>query len=100
MLRPNCCTATCRRDGSGWVIQVASLRASARAERLSQVETVARRLVASRLYDEASSCRVMVELQVHHGLDELTSAAAATRPEVDRVSVEAVTLRRCPAPGR
>jgi len=95
VLRPICHTATCRRDGSGWVIQVASLGASARAERLSQVEAVARRLVASRLHDKTSSCRVMVELQVHHGLDELLSAAAATRSEVDRVSVEAVTLRRC-----
>lgn len=75
-------------------MQVAKLGASARADRLSEVEGVARRLVAARL-DEASTCRVVVELQVHQGLGELLAAAAAARSEVNRVSVEAVTLRCC-----
>jgi hypothetical protein len=61
---------------------------------LSQVEGVARDLVARFGGAEAASARVVTDLRVPEGLVQLLSAAAATREDRDRVSVEAVRLRR------
>jgi anti-sigma regulatory factor (Ser/Thr protein kinase) len=62
--------------------------------RLSQVETAARDLVARFGGDNATSARVVVDLQVQDDLMHLLNAAASARTDRDRVSVEAVTLRR------
>ncbi len=86
-------TATCWREGCSWVVHVPELDRTARAARLSQVEGVARDLVA-RVGGEATSARVVIDLRVPEGLIGLLAAAAAAREDRDRVSVEAVTLRR------
>ena len=89
----NTYTATCWREGSAWVVHVSELDRTARAARLSQVEGVARDLVA-RVGGEATSARVVIDLRVPEGLIELLAAAAGARVDRYRVSVEAVTLRR------
>ena len=89
------CTAVCWREGSSWVVSVPELGRSAPAARLSQVERVARDLVTSADDEHPDSPRVVVDLRVRHSVTELMSAAAALRAQPDRVSVEAVTLRRC-----
>ena len=86
-------TARCWREGSSWVVHVPEVDRTARAARLSQVEGVARDLVA-RVGGEATSARVVIDLRVPEGLIGLLAAAAAARQDRDRVSVEAVTLRR------
>ncbi len=95
MIPPSTYTATCWRDGPAWVVQIPELGRSARAARLSQVEGVARSLVATFAEEQdAAACRVVVDLVVRHSVTELLAAAAAARADSDRVSVEAVTLRR------
>lgn len=95
MLPPRTCTAQCWPEGSTWVVHVPELGRSARASRLSQVEGVARDLLTrSACPEDTASCRVVVDLRVRHSVNELITAAAAAREEPDRVSVEAVTLRR------
>lgn len=86
-------TAICWRDGESWVVQVPELGRSASTPQLSLVEDVARELVTASDEDAASS-RVVVDLRVRHSVTELITAAAALRSQADRVSVEAVTLRR------
>lgn len=87
-------TATSWRDGSSWVVELPELDRSARAARLSQVEAVARELVASATRDDPRAARVVVDLRVPTSVRELLQAAAAAREDADHVSVEAVTLRR------
>ena len=77
-----------------WVVQVPELDRTARVARLSQVDGVARDLVARSGGVEAVSARVVIDLRVPEGLVQLLSAAAAAREDRDRVSVEAVTLHR------
>jgi anti-sigma regulatory factor (Ser/Thr protein kinase) len=89
------CTAVCWREGSSWVVHVPELDRSAPASRLSQVEGIARDLLRVHGSDDPASRRVVVELQVHERTSELIAAAADLRDDPDRVSVEAVTLRRC-----
>jgi hypothetical protein len=88
------CTAVCWREGSSWVVHVPELDRSATASRLSQVEGVARDLLHVYSSDDAASRRVVVDLRVHERTTELIAAAADLRDDPDRVSVEAVTLRR------
>jgi hypothetical protein len=90
----NTYTATCWRENSSWVVHVPELNRSARAGRLSQVEGVARDLVARFGGEGAASARVVVDLRAPEGLVQLLAAAEAVREGRDRVSVEAVTLRR------
>ena len=93
MSPPSTWTATCWRDGTSWHVEVPELQLSANAWRLSDVGEVARRLVVDACGD-GTACRVVVDPVVRHTLSELVEAAAAVRAEPDRVSVEAVTLRR------
>lgn len=88
------CTAVCWREGSAWVVHVPELDRSATAARLSQVEGVARDLLHVYSSDDPSSRRIVVDLRVHERTTELIAAAADLRDDPDRVSVEAVTLRR------
>ncbi len=94
MTPPGTYTATCWRDGPSWTVHVPALGRTARARDLTEVEEVARGLVAA-VDRGAGPCRVAVELVVRNGPGELLAAAAAARTDRDRVSVEAVTLRRC-----
>jgi anti-sigma regulatory factor (Ser/Thr protein kinase) len=87
-------TARCWRDGDAWLVHVVELDEKVRVPRLSQVETAARDLVARFGGDNATSARVVVDLQVQDDLMHLLNAAASARADRDRVSVEAVTLRR------
>lgn len=89
------CTAVCWREGGSWVVHLAELDRSATASRLSQVEGVARHLLRVHGSDDPESRRVVVDLRVHERTTELIAAAADLRADADRVSVEAVTLRRC-----
>jgi len=91
---PSTYTARCWRDGDAWLVHVVELDEKVRVPRLSQVETAARDLVARFGGDNATSARVVVDLQVHDDLMHLLNAAASARADPDRVSVEAVTLRR------
>ena len=86
-------SATCWREGPAWVVHIPEIDATLRTARLSQVEAVARELVA-RVGGDTIPARVVVNLQVPDNLLELLAATAAAREERDRVSVEAVTLRR------
>ena len=95
MLPPRTCTAQCWPEGSTWVVHVPELGRSAQASRLSQVEGVARDLLTRSGGDDPSTVRVVVDLRVRHSVNELITAAAALREQPDRVSVGAVTLRRC-----
>ena len=88
------CTAVCWREGSSWVVHVPELDRSATASRLSQVEGIARDLLHVYSSDDVASRRVVVDLRVHERTTELIAAAADLRDDPDRVSVEAVTLRR------
>ena len=88
------CTALCWREGSSWVVHVPELDRSATAARLSQVEGVARDLLHVYSSDDPAKRRVVVDLRVHERTTELIAAAADLRDDPDRVSVEAVTLRR------
>ena len=88
------CTAVCWREGTSWVVHVPELERSATASRLSQVEGVARDLLHASGSDDPASRRVVVDLRVHERTSELIAAAADLRDDPDRVSVEAVTLRR------
>ena len=88
-------TAVCWREGSSWVVDVPEVGRTATAARLSQVEGVARGLLSLYSSDDPSSYRVVVELRVNSNTTELITAAADLRAQPDRVSVEAVTLRRC-----
>lgn len=88
------CTAVCWREGSSWVVHVPELDRSAPAARLSQVEGVARDLLRVHGSEDPTSRRVVVELRVQARTSELVAAAADLRDDPDRVSVEAVTLRR------
>ena len=90
----NTYTATCWREGSSWVVHIPEIDRTTRTARLSQVEGVARDLVSRLGHGEAATSRVVVNLLVHDGLMDLLDAAAAARQDRDRVSVEAVTLRR------
>lgn len=94
MLHARTCTAVCWRDGGSWVVHLPELGRTAQASRLSQVEGVARSLVAVFTSDDPATYRVVVDLRVQHGVTELVEAAAALREQRDRVSVEAVTMRR------
>src|SRR5919107_2659398 len=94
MTSPSTYTARCWRDGDAWLVHVVELDAKVRAARLSQVETAARDVVARFGGDNATSARIVVDLQVQDDLMHLLNAAASARAERDRVSVEAVTLRR------
>ena len=94
MLPARTCTAICWREGSGWAVHVPELGRSGVAAELSQVADVARALVTLSTSDDSSAYRVVVDLRVRHSLNELVTAAAALREQPDRVSVEAVTLRR------
>ena len=95
MLPVRPCTAVCWREGSSWVVHVPELDRSATAARLSQVEGIARDLLHVYSSDDPASRPVVVDLQVHERTTELIAAAADLRDDPDRVSVEAVTLRRC-----
>ena len=88
-------TAVCWREGSSWVVHVPELGRTATAARLSQVEGVARDLLRLYSSDDPASYRVVVDLKVNTSTTELITAAADLRAQPDRVSVEAVTLRRC-----
>ena len=88
------CTAVCWREGSSWVVHVPELDRSATAARLSQVEGVARDLLHVHSRDGSPARRIVVDLRVHERTTELIAAAADLRDASDRVSVEAVTLRR------
>jgi len=94
MTNANGYTARCWREGETWVVHVVELDETARTSRLSQVEAVAHDLVARFGGRGATSARVVIDLQVHDDLMQLLNAAAAARQDRDRVSVEAVTLRR------
>lgn len=94
MLPVRPCTAVVRREGSSWLVHVPELDRSATASRLSQVEGVARELLQVFGDDDPSSRRIVVDLRVHERTSELITAAADLRDDPDRVSVEAVTLRR------
>ncbi len=94
MTPTNTYTATCWREGSSWVVHIPELDRTSRTGRLSQVEGVARDMVTRVGGEHAGSARVVVNLDVHDGLMNLLDAAAAAREDRDRVSVEAVTLRR------
>jgi anti-sigma regulatory factor (Ser/Thr protein kinase) len=85
---------SCRRDGSEWALEVIALGLTARVADLSEVEPVARDLVASYTDEDPASCRVVVDIVVRHTVTELLAAAAAARANPDDLSVEAVTLRR------
>jgi anti-sigma regulatory factor (Ser/Thr protein kinase) len=76
------------------VVHVVELDEKVRTERLSQVEAVARDVVARFGGDNATSARVVIDLQVQDDLMHLLNAAASVRQDRDRLSVEAVTLRR------
>lgn len=76
------------------MVHVPELGRSATAARLTQVEAVARGLVTVFTEDDPETYRVVVDLRVRHSVNELVTAAAALREQPDRVSVEAVTLRR------
>ena len=89
------CTAVCWREGSSWVVHVPELDRSATAARLSQVEGIARDLLHVHSTEDAASRRVVVDLRVQERTSELIAAAKDLRDDPDRVSVEAVTLRRC-----
>ncbi len=95
MLPVRRCTAVCWREGSSWVVHVPELDRRARASSLSQVEGVARDLLQASGSDDPSSRRIVVDLRVSERATELIAAAADLRGDPDRVSVEAVTLRRC-----
>jgi anti-sigma regulatory factor (Ser/Thr protein kinase) len=94
MPSPTTYTARCWRAEDAWVVHVVELDERAHAARLSQVEAVARDLVARFGGDHATSARVVVDLQVQDDLMQLLNAAASVRADRDRLSVEAVTLRR------
>jgi anti-sigma regulatory factor (Ser/Thr protein kinase) len=94
MTSPSTYTARCWRDGDAWLVHVVELDEKVRVARLSQVETAARDVVARFGGDHATSARVVVDLQVQDDLMHLLNAAASARADRDRVSVEAVTLRR------
>jgi len=94
MTPANSYTARCWRDGDAWAVRVVELDETARTPRLSQVEALAHDLVARFGGPGATSARVVIDLQVHDDLMQLLNAAAAARQDRDRVSVEAVTLRR------
>jgi len=97
MTLSNSYTARCWRESDAWVVHVVELDETARTARLSQVEAVAHDLVARFGGPKATSARVVIDLQVHDDLMNLLNAAAAARQDRDRVSVEAVTMRRCVA---
>ena len=94
MSEPTTYTATSWRDGSSWLVQISELDRTARVARLSQVEAVARELVATATRGDEATARVVVEMRVSSSVSELLQAAAAVRNDADRVSVETVTLRR------
>ncbi len=94
MLPVRPCTAVCWREGGSWVVHVPELDRSATAARLSQVEGVARALLHVHSRDGSAARRIVVDLRVHERTTELIAAAADLRDDPDRVSVEAVTLRR------
>jgi len=94
MTPANTYTATCEREGTSWVVYIPELGKTMRTARLSQVEGAARELVARFGGADATPARVVINLAVHHDLMELLDDAAAARAVRDRVSVEAVTLRR------
>src|SRR3954454_12235598 len=90
----NSYTASCWRESDAWVVHVVELDETARTPRLSQVEALAHDVVARFGGPGATAARVVIDLQVHDDLMQLLNAAAAARQDRDRVSVEAVTLRR------
>ena len=94
MLPVRPCTAVCWREGSSWVVHVPELDRSATAARLSQVEGLARTMLHVYSSDDPATRRIVVDLRVHEHTTELIAAAADLRDDPDRVSVEAVTLRR------
>ena len=87
-------TATCRREGQWWVVHVPELDRSSQAGRLSQVEGVARSLVATYTQEDPTTAEVTVDLRVPDGLVEVLAAAASAREDADHVSLDAVALRR------
>ena len=87
-------TATCRREGPWWVVHVPELDRTSQAGRLSQVEGVARNLVATYTEDDPATAQVTVDLRVPEGLVEVLAAAASAREDGDQISLDAVALRR------
>src|SRR3954470_22323951 len=87
-------TARCWREGSAWVVDVPELDETVRAARLSQVEAVARDLVARCGGEGATAAEVLIDLRVHEELRQLLDAASLARQEGDPASAEAVTLHR------
>ncbi|HYO40251.1 MAG TPA: sensor histidine kinase [Nocardioidaceae bacterium] len=91
-------TVLCRHDGARWVVELPRLGVTARVERLSDVEAVAREQVAATTGEDPAACRVVVEL-ARPTFAELAAVCAAAREDPDQVTVEAVTLRRGLAQG-
>lgn len=87
-------TATCRREGQWWVVHVPEIDRTSQAGRLSQVEEVARSLVATYTQDDPATAQVTVDLRVPDGLVEVLAAAASAREDGDQISLDALALRR------
>src|SRR5215213_3782654 len=82
MTSPSTYTARCWRDGDAWLVHVVELDEKVHVARLSQVETAARDLVARFGGENATSARVIVDLQVQDDLMHLLNAAAGDRKSV------------------
>lgn len=94
MTPTNTYLATCWREGAAWVVHIPEIDRVTSTARLSQVEGAAHDMVTQSGAADAATARVIVDLLVDDDLAQLLDAATAVRGERDRVSVEAVTLRR------
>jgi anti-sigma regulatory factor (Ser/Thr protein kinase) len=94
MTPANTYTARCWREGSSWVVDVPELDETVRAARLSQVEAVARDLVARCGGDGATAAEVLIDLRVHDELRQLLDAASSARQDGGSASAEAEALHR------
>jgi hypothetical protein len=76
------------------VVHVPELDRTSQAGRLSQVEGVARSLVATYTEDDPVTAEVKVDLRVPDSLVEVLAAAASSREDGDHISLDAIALRR------
>lgn len=94
MAGPKTYTATCWRDGDRWSVRVPEIDRTARADRMSAIDATARRLIRDAGGPDAASAMVEIDLRVPSGVMEILDAASSAREDADRMTVEAITLRR------
>jgi anti-sigma regulatory factor (Ser/Thr protein kinase) len=94
MARLTLYTATCWREGNSWTVHVAQLDQTTSADRLSEVDAAARRLISRITGADPDTVEVVVDLRVPDEIPQVLGAPASVGPNPGVISLENVALRQ------